>query len=66
MGTDQTKASAKKAADDDLNKQLEESFPGSDALSVTRAPADKRTSDMTSAREDRKTPKMPDPASSGK
>jgi hypothetical protein len=56
-----SKQSEKKSADDELNKQLEESFPGSDPLSVTRAPADKRTSDMSSARIDRKTPAMPEP-----
>jgi hypothetical protein len=54
-----SKATEKKTADDDLTKQLKETFPASDPTNVTRAPADK--SDMSASRIDRLPPKVEPP-----
>ena len=50
--------SEKKKNDDDLTKQLKETFPASDPPTVTRASSDKNTGDMDAARIDRLPPRM--------
>ena len=47
--------------DDDLTKQLKDTFPASDSPSVTRASSDKRTGDMDAARIDRLPPRIQPP-----
>ncbi len=48
--------SAKMKADKELDRSLEESFPASDPVSLTRTPQDKGTSGRAASRVDRKAP----------
>lgn len=51
-------STATKKADTDLDRALEESFPASDPVSLTRAPKGKHASVAPASRIDRKAPKV--------